>query len=371
MKPIGIFLLAAAAFQPFSIEAVIIDHAHVAGASNYAQAVYNAIGRQKWFFTHASVGGNLVEGMHTLNEANPTRYRLKIYNWPGRDEGCHGGVDVAGTFGEPDYRAANPPAVTVTGMIYECWRENPPWENKLVCFSNSLRRAGWCSNKVDFAMDKFCWIDQDANPTNYVNTMARLEAMYPAIRFIYVTMPLTGLADYENDQRNDYNRSVRGYCAANGKWLFDIADIEAWSPAGVQQTYSSGGRINQRMYAGYAVHPPGEDWHLNAAGQERLALGWYAVAATAATVTAAFTFQAQALTNSIWVRWSDPVASGISSRLVHVRCDTAGYPTNPTAGSAIYTGTNRFIEHTGLTPEQPYYYTIWVSHDGTNFIDPP
>jgi hypothetical protein len=84
-----------------------------------------------------------------------------------------------------------------------------------------------------------------------------------------------------------------------------------------------------------------------------------------------FWFTAVALTNNVFLRWPNPQSCGITNRTVQVRYDTGHYPSNLTDGAEAYTGTNQVYEHTGLTPLQPYYYTIWVSQDGVNFVDPP
>ena len=341
--------------------AVTINHSHIAGVTNYPLTVMSQVATQKWLFTHASVGGNIVDGLSTLHAGNSSRYPLSP-----------SGIDTAGSYGGSDYRAENAPASTTAGTVYECARGNPSWQNKVLCFSNSLVRAGWGSNKVHFAMDKFCWIDPDAGSTKYLQTLSGLEQRFTNMNIVYTTIPLTGLQDEENDSRNTYNRAVRTYCLSNGKWLYDVADIEAWSPQNVQQTYVSGVQTNQRMYSGYAVDSGSGDWHLNSAGQQRLALGWYAVAATAVNtnIVKAFSFKAVALTNSVVLRWPDPTQCGLSNRTVHVRCAADAYPTSTTHGIEVYTGMTNVFEHGGLTPGQIYYYTIWGSHDGVTFIEP-
>ena len=343
--------------------AVTINHAHVAAASRLPPAYSAQIATQKWFFTHASVGGNMVEGMAELHESNPTRYPLQMLS----------DVGTAGTEGGADYRASAAPASTVAGSLYECQRGNPGWANKLVCFSNSLVRSGWGSNKVHFAMDKFCWIDPDANSTVYCRSMTNLEARFPGVQFVYTTLPLTGLADSENNARNTYNRAIRSFCAAHDKLLFDVADMQAWSPQNVQQTYVAGSQTNQRMYSGYAVSPASEDWHLNQAGRQRLALGWYAVAASAihTNISQFFTFKAVALTNSIVLRWPNPVLCGLQSSHVLVRGSATTYPSTTNDGEVVYSGSATTFTHGSLTQGQAYYYSIWVSNDGTHFIEPP
>jgi len=48
----------------------IIDHRHVDRAASLPQPVMDAIGKQKWFFAHASLGQNclLRRGMEALHE---------------------------------------------------------------------------------------------------------------------------------------------------------------------------------------------------------------------------------------------------------------------------------------------------------------
>lgn len=258
----------------------IIGHADVAGATNLSTDVIAKLATLRWFFTHASVGGNLVTGMNVLHTNDPARYPLTIYNYNGQNSASdyHGAVATEGTEGAEDYRASDSPAATTNGIIYECMRGNPGWENKLTCFSNSVIQSGWRFPKVNVAMDKFCWIDPYADPTQYCATMNDLEGRYPQTLFVYTTLPLTTeTAGSENDNRNDFNRAVRSFCATNGKWLLDMADLEAWTTNGVQQTYVSSGVTNQKMCGAYAMDPGG-DFHLTLAGRRQTALGWYALA---------------------------------------------------------------------------------------------
>ena len=83
-----------------------------------------------------------------------------------------------------------------------------------------------------------------------------------------------------------------------------------------------------------------------------------------------FILRAVALSNSVMLRWPDPLLCGYADQTVMLRHDTSGYPSDTTAGSLTYQGTNQVYEHTGLTPDQPYYYTIWVSDNGLDFVEP-
>ena len=238
--------------------AQVIGHQQVDPVPTLPQATMDAIGQQTWLFTHASVGGNMIDGMNALHAGNATRYKLLIA-WVG-DNGS---------------RAYDPPASTVPGTIYDCNRGNPGWQAKVTYFDNSVRTSGWHRPAVVAALDKLCYIDQAANAVTYLNSMAALEASYPATRFVYATMPLMTSSDSDNVLRNQYNTAVRAYCTSNGRLLLDIADIEAYDPNGVQYTFVSGGQTYQRMYPGYSS----DGGHLSATGSQRVALGWYAAAA--------------------------------------------------------------------------------------------
>jgi hypothetical protein len=253
-------------------DAIVIDHSSIAGVSSYSQSLMNEIGQQRWLFTHASVGGNIVGGLNSLHATNATRYQLTTESW-----------GTKGSQGSSNYSADNAPSTTVNGTVYEVQRGNPDWSNKVTCFANSLKSTasgggGW-ADKVDIAVDKFCWIDPYANVDTYLNSMSAQESLYPDLKLVYSTMPLTGDTDGENDLRNAFNDAVRAYCSGNDRLLYDIADIEAWSTGGVEQTYVSGGHTYQKMWLGYAVSDG--DWHLNSVGQNQAALGWYATGAQA------------------------------------------------------------------------------------------
>jgi len=71
----------------------------------------------------------------------------------------------------------------------------------------------------------------EADINTYLNLMSALEADYPNVRFVYMTGHqdgggLTGNLHLRNEQ-------IRTYCRANGKVLYDFADIEVWNPDGL------------------------------------------------------------------------------------------------------------------------------------------
>ncbi|MFH1417657.1 MAG: MYXO-CTERM sorting domain-containing protein [Planctomycetota bacterium] len=259
----GCVLLILLLFASDQSSAQIIDHVDVDGVASLPQSTMDAIGGQRWFFSHASVGDNMMSGMADLHASNTGRYRL--------DQASVG-------FDEGQNRADAPPTPTTAGTIYECDRGNPGWEAKITIFQNSVNTSGWRSNATAIVMNKFCFIDQDANATQYADAMAALEAAWPATTFVYTTMPLTTDEDADNVLRNQYNTAVRQYCQSHARLLFDIADMESHDPAGNAATFASDGQTYQKLNSGYSS----DGGHLSAEGCQRIALGWYAVAAAIA-----------------------------------------------------------------------------------------
>jgi hypothetical protein len=135
----------------------VIDHQDIAGVASLPQAMMDVIGQQKWFFTHASVGGNMIDGMSDLHTANPVRYLL---------------TTTSVSYNSTQQRAANPPVPTTPGVIYESDRGNPGWSAKYTIFDNSVRVSGWHDASVGIAMDKLCYIDQDAHAADYLDSMS-------------------------------------------------------------------------------------------------------------------------------------------------------------------------------------------------------
>ncbi len=255
-----VLLAAIALALPVAARGEIVDHRAVAGVATLPQEVMDAIGTQRWLFTHASVGQNIASGLYLLNDLDPDRYQLQR-SW----------VD----FDEDHQRAEDPPASPVPGTVYQCYRGNPGWAQKFAIFDNSVRAGGWHDPQIDAVLDKLCYIDDDAHPEDYLGMMLALRTSYPRTYVIYATIPLTSGSSSANIRRNAYNELVRAACASGGAILYDIADIEAHDPDGNEHTFSSGGRVYQQLYDGYTD----DGGHLNNLGAMQVARGWYAVAA--------------------------------------------------------------------------------------------
>jgi hypothetical protein len=134
---------------------------------------------------------------------------------------------------------------------------------------------GWRFPLVNLAMDKLCYIDQNADLNYYLSSMTVLEAAFPETVFVYATMPLTTATDSDNYLRNVYNDGLRDWVRTNNRVLFDIADIEAHDTNGVRCTFTYSGRVCERLFEGYSS----DGGHLNTPGSQLVACGYYALGA--------------------------------------------------------------------------------------------
>lgn len=75
--------------------------------------------------------------------------------------------------------------------------------------------------------------DSPTRVTDYCAAMETLEATYPSVKFVYAT-GRTRAVGYTVDNTDDEvnNASLRAYCVAHNKWLYDFNDIEKYDPAG-------------------------------------------------------------------------------------------------------------------------------------------
>jgi len=70
--------------------------------------------------------------------------------------------------------------------------------------------------------------DEETDVQRYLDMMAQLEGEYPQVRFVY----MTGHTDGGSAELARNNDLVRQYVRAQGKVLYDFADIESYDPAG-------------------------------------------------------------------------------------------------------------------------------------------
>ncbi len=234
-----------------SLGQLIVDHTAVGQVASYSQGTMDAIGALRFFFAHASVGDNIMSGLTALHNENSMFYRLTR-----------------------SLEDAFPPESTTSGVVYDYERGNPGWATKITLFEDYVAN-GWRMPKVDAVLNKFCYVDPTVDFATYRDSMIALESAYPDTKFIYATVPLKTSVDGENVLRNQFNNALREWVTANGKILYDIADIEAHDLAGNEYTFTWESVDYQKMYDGYS--PDGG--HLNDVGSRQAALGFYALGA--------------------------------------------------------------------------------------------
>jgi len=97
------FAAVAAAQEKF----IRIGYAECASATNYSKATAEKIAQLKWFFAHASVGSNMMDGVSDLHSSDKALYAFQ-------------GISAE----------KRPPTATQGGVIYEHNRGNPGWKAK-------------------------------------------------------------------------------------------------------------------------------------------------------------------------------------------------------------------------------------------------
>ena len=254
MTPAVVVSLALGSVWPAWADGIAVGYSNCVAVASLSQAEVAQIAQLRWFFAHASVGQNMRDGVSDLLALNATRYLLRVVS----DD-------------------AAPPAVPSNGVVYAYNRGNPGWQAKTADFTAYVQN-GWRFPRVNLAVNKFCYIDQAADASVYLNAMRSLETNDLKTVFVYMTMPLTTSQDSENYLRSLFNAAVRAWVATNNGVLFDIADMESRNTEGVSQTYVHSGRTCERLYSGYTT----DGGHLNDAGnagRDLVAKGFYALAA--------------------------------------------------------------------------------------------
>ena len=212
--------------SPAQGQAIVADHMATDLGSVPDDAIA-AAASLRLLVRHASVGGNISSGLDTLHTQD-AKYDRGLWDFQNRG--------------------------------------NPGWQAKVDDF---VAQAGLQASSFDVLTMKFCYIDPDASFTYYRDALLQLEAGYPAKRFVWWTIPIETSG---NTARQAFNDQVRAYAVANGKLLFDIADIECHDAAGVKLTDSNGREIMRPEWTS-------DGGHLNGAGAVRVASAlWWLMA---------------------------------------------------------------------------------------------
>ena len=73
----ALFIISVLALQiSFYAQPVRVGYTNCLETANYSQSVMNEIGQLKWYFAHASVGGNMVDGIADLHAMNAGFYPI-------------------------------------------------------------------------------------------------------------------------------------------------------------------------------------------------------------------------------------------------------------------------------------------------------
>lgn len=187
--PILVCLLWALSGPVLAAPAVIVDHRAPGFFPGLSDGVKAAV-RERFsvYFNHTSHGSQLVTGLAMLEAqgtAGPT---------------LHDAYET--DLGNPEW-----PAIT------RAYLDANPGTN-VVLWS-------WCGQLSL----------EETDVAAYLAQMGQLETEYPAVTFVYMTGHLDGSGI--SGTLAVHNEAIRAHCRANGKVLYDFADIESYDPAGV------------------------------------------------------------------------------------------------------------------------------------------
>lgn len=117
----------------------------------------------------------------------------------------------------------NPPDTYITPEDY--------WNGE-----SALNRTRAVAATGGYQFSMWSWCGQVSGGTetyiqNYLDALDQLQAEFPEMEFIYMTGHLDGSGSSGTLHRN--NERIRDYCRDNNKILFDFADIERYTPDGV------------------------------------------------------------------------------------------------------------------------------------------
>jgi hypothetical protein len=231
-----------------------------------AQAAIASLSKARIFFAHQSVGGNIMDGLRRLRPASEPG-TLRIVDW---QSAANGDEDRSPAF-----------------FAHARLGENGKPASKTAAFISALESG--LGNRVDIAMQKYCYVDIDTATdvaalfASYKQAMERLQNEFPRMTLVHMTAPLMSVQsgpraiikkwigrvpDYyeENIARDRFNELMRREYAGRAP-LFDLAALEASRPGGVPES------VEFRNAKVYSLLPEytHDGGHLNEAAQERIA----------------------------------------------------------------------------------------------------
>lgn len=191
--------------------AIIIDHRCIHLSSIPSEYISRATSQLLIAYGHTSHGSQITDGMTGL-----ANWKGSTYAW--NNTGSGGALklrDYYNNFGGSGVNDLANPGDTA-------------WATATRNYLNSAAGSG-----VNVVMWSWCGgvsggTEQGIN--SYLSLMSQLENEFPNVRFIYMTGHLDGTGLSGNLHLR--NEQIRRYCRANGKILYDFADIETYNPSG-------------------------------------------------------------------------------------------------------------------------------------------
>jgi hypothetical protein len=239
----------------------VADHAAVEAFEAIPDAFLPRAADLRLLFRHASVGGTIDSALECL-------------------QGTRASPAVCTTFPDDRYDRRS--------WAFEA-RGNSGWYGKVDDF---VEAVGANVERFDVFGFKYCYLDGldglmepcggPLDPTkveaawSYLRThMEALEEARPEKRFVYWTIPLTQVGQ---ECTEALNARIREYARAEGKILFDIADIESHDEAGMCRTNAQGWEVAVKELCG-EQKPDAQACHPNWDGSLRLAKAhWWLMA---------------------------------------------------------------------------------------------
>ncbi len=194
---------------------LVIDHTHTNLASIPSAAIAQAKSKLHIAYQHTSHGSQIITGMDAL-QAFPAYNGL--YSWDDSGESADAlDLDDYGITGCADLSQGD----KVDG------NGDTPW----VTATRALLKDP-ANSHVNVVVWSWCSINgHDAQ--RYVDNMEKLITEFPKVVFVFLTGHAEGQGlDLSPNSVHYNNELIRAHVKAKGRWLFDFADIEAYSPDG-------------------------------------------------------------------------------------------------------------------------------------------
>jgi hypothetical protein len=210
--------------------AIIIDH-NCTGLSLIPDTWVDQVKTKKLHYAHTSYGEQLTTGLERLETGN-SKYSVVIE---------HNSLPAeSGAF------------CIFDGQSSETYIEPPLyWDSA----SGRADTNSVLNNNSSISVSLWTWCQElewyeSSDAQRYLTAMALLEAANPGVTFIYATGNAQA-TDWDGYNRYLRNQQIRDYCNANGKVLFDFADLDCWYN-GDQATYQYEGTTVPVEHSGYA-----------------------------------------------------------------------------------------------------------------------